>query len=466
MKKSKPLNILLLEDSPRYLESEGLRLQSWGHHVQYLGEESAVDVSQVDIIIRGMHLNSKWKAWCENVYAKWPTKPILYIGSDKTKKQEAPLVNSRCGFLRYLSSDKALRLKMQSLLRAASQQRRLQQYQTLFSYQRELDRALDWLEPESLMASFMSFLGSKLQTSNILWLVDGDISYYREELWKVKLLNGDEEGDRWGRRSVIWKELSPQQITDLILSIEKGNKAGDSSLLTNDAQKSFRIFDFELKGQHCMVIPLAARNIFFGHMILLDVKATIPKDTFYYWVERLSQSYSRACDYFAAKSLCYIDDVTEFYNQRYLGLALDTEISRGKRNGTPFSVLFLDIDHFKRVNDTQGHLVGSKILTQLSAILRKKIRSVDYGFRYGGDEFVLLLVNTPAEDARIVGERIRKDVESTIFKVDDTELKITLSIGIASYPKHAMTREEIIEMADKAMYHGKHKSRNIVFVAS
>src|SRR5690606_23243770 len=112
---------------------------------------------------------------------------------------------------------------------------------------------------------------------------------------------------------------------------------------------------------------------------------------------------------------CYVDDVTEFYNQRYLGMALETEIGRSFRNKSPFSVLFIDIDHFKRVNDTKGHLIGSKVLAQLSRILKRNIRSIDYGFRYGGDEFILLMVNTASDNARFVAERIRSEVEKTVF---------------------------------------------------
>lgn len=175
--------------------------------------------------------------------------------------------------------------------------------------------------------------------------------------------------------------------------------------------------------------------------------------------------YSSAIQLSEAKGLAFIDDVTQLFNQRYLHLVLDKEIRRAERAKTPFSALFIDIDHFKNVNDSSGHLVGSKLLCQLSQILRQNIRIIDYGFRYGGDEFILLLIGIDKTVAHQVGERIRSQVENTIFAVDGDRVRLTLSIGVASFPEHAKSKEEIIKMADEAMYEGKNKSRNIVHVA-
>ena len=114
----------------------------------------------------------------------------------------------------------------------------------------------------------------------------------------------------------------------------------------------------------------------------------------------------------------------------------------------------------------RGHIIGSKLLTKLAKIVNDNIRTVDYGFRYGGDEFIMILVGTDAEQAKVVAERTRKQVEESVFDVDGVQIRVTLSIGIASFPLHATTKEQILEMADQAMYVGKNKSRNIVFVAS
>lgn len=166
------------------------------------------------------------------------------------------------------------------------------------------------------------------------------------------------------------------------------------------------------------------------------------------------------------EELSFVDEVTGLYNQRYLHLVLDQEIERVKRENTKFSVLFIDIDHFKNVNDKNGHLVGSQVLKEIGKILKQNVRSVDYCFRYGGDEFLLVLSGANTDQSTIVAERIRKQIDSTDFVIDGTKVHVTLSIGIACFPDHAKSKKKIIQVADEAMYCGKNLTRNIVYVAS
>jgi diguanylate cyclase (GGDEF)-like protein len=168
----------------------------------------------------------------------------------------------------------------------------------------------------------------------------------------------------------------------------------------------------------------------------------------------------------AALNESYLDELTGLYNQRYLPMALEHEINRAKRDKTKFTLLFLDIDYFKMVNDGRGHWVGSRLLVELGKVLRAQVRSCDYCFRYGGDEFIVLLSGAAAEEAVKVAERIRQSVERNSFTVEGHNLNLTVSIGLASYPQHAQTAPGLIQIADQAMYYGKRKSRNIVFVAS
>lgn len=168
----------------------------------------------------------------------------------------------------------------------------------------------------------------------------------------------------------------------------------------------------------------------------------------------------------AAKNDSYLDELTGLYNQRYLPMALDHEIQRATRESTPFTLLFLDIDYFKMVNDGRGHWVGSRLLVELGKVLKAQVRSCDYCFRYGGDEFVVILGNADIQNSKIVAERIRKAIESKTFAVDTHNLNLTVSIGLAGYPDHAKNAVGLIKLADEAMYYGKRKSRNIVFVAS
>jgi diguanylate cyclase (GGDEF)-like protein len=143
--------------------------------------------------------------------------------------------------------------------------------------------------------------------------------------------------------------------------------------------------------------------------------------------------------------------------------ALDRELSRAARGKGNLSVLFLDLDRFKNVNDRYGHLVGSRVLLELGQLLQSQIRAIDTIGRYGGDEFTILLVDTDHDRALEVGERIRRAVEGAIFSADrGLELQLTLSIGVASYPGNGDTSEQLLDLSDKAMYLGKALGRNMV----
>ncbi len=167
-----------------------------------------------------------------------------------------------------------------------------------------------------------------------------------------------------------------------------------------------------------------------------------------------------------AQSQVYRDSLTDLYNQKFLMEVVAKKIEEYRRYKTPFSILFLDVDHFKRVNDSLGHIVGSGVLKKMGDLLMEQIRTSDFAFRYGGDEFIILLSHTEGEDAVNVAERIRKEVENSPFAVNGLKVRITVSIGLAFFPTHADSAEDIIRIADEAMYYGKNKSRNIVYKAS
>lgn len=180
-------------------------------------------------------------------------------------------------------------------------------------------------------------------------------------------------------------------------------------------------------------------------------------------MERANAALETAERYHHAKERAFIDDVTGVYNARYLLATADNEIQRAARYGNPLSVLFLDLDRFKQVNDVHGHLVGSDTLRALSRLLSECVRQVDTLARYGGDEFTILLVDTPHEVALRVGERIRSRIESHLFEAGRAgTLRLTISIGVATCPGHGTTRESLLDAADKAMYRAKSDGRNRV----
>jgi two-component system cell cycle response regulator len=171
--------------------------------------------------------------------------------------------------------------------------------------------------------------------------------------------------------------------------------------------------------------------------------------------------------YHHAKERAFIDDVTEVYNARYLLATTENEIRRAERYDNPLSVLFLDIDRFKLVNDRHGHLVGSQVLRSLSQVLMQCVRDVDTLARYGGDEFTILLVDTDHSEAVTIAERIRRTVEEHVFEAGrGGSLRLTVSVGVGTYPQHGVERNALLDVADKAMYRAKSLGRNQVCTAN
>jgi diguanylate cyclase (GGDEF)-like protein len=166
------------------------------------------------------------------------------------------------------------------------------------------------------------------------------------------------------------------------------------------------------------------------------------------------------------EQLTITDDLTKLFNSRYLNLYLGREIKRCKRHGIPLSIIFLDLDGFKGINDQYGHLAGSGTLTEVGSILAEGVRESDILARYGGDEFVAVLPETPASGALVIAERLRRSIQENHFlKSLGLSARISASFGIASYPDHALTPEALIQKADQAMYRVKEREKNGIEVA-
>ena len=160
--------------------------------------------------------------------------------------------------------------------------------------------------------------------------------------------------------------------------------------------------------------------------------------------------------------LSVTDGLTGLYNRNHLMETITKEVARSDRQEEPFAAMMIDLDHFKKYNDTHGHLGGDEILVKMSAIFSDCIREVDYAARYGGEEFLILLPGTDLEGGVEVAERIRSRLADT--KLDDKKKKvgITLSIGVAEFPRHGDTAQTIIAAADAALYQAKRRGRNRV----
>jgi diguanylate cyclase (GGDEF)-like protein len=165
------------------------------------------------------------------------------------------------------------------------------------------------------------------------------------------------------------------------------------------------------------------------------------------------------------------DPLSGLYNRRYLDRRLEEEVARVKRYGLPLSILMIDVDHFKRVNDTSGHPAGDRVLGYLGKLTLNGIRSADIAARYGGDEFMVIAPNTTVSMAGTLAERLRKHIESHALVLTSEpgsrqEVRVTVSIGVAGCSPRTEDIQELVHNADQALYSAKQAGRNRVAVHS
>jgi diguanylate cyclase (GGDEF)-like protein len=226
--------------------------------------------------------------------------------------------------------------------------------------------------------------------------------------------------------------------------------------------------DVNVEIREAILFPLTDKSALNGVVILLDTgdsshPAEINISNIHFLLEQSSLALENAGRYSIAKDLLNIDELTGLYNYRYLEIALEREVKRAERYGLNMAVIFLDVDMLKSVNDNYGHLIGSRALKEIGAVLKKSVREVDIVIRYGGDEYTIILIETGRQGAAIVAERIRRTIAEHSFTVDDNlEVKLTASLGFACYPEDSKSKLELLEMADRAMYFGKASGKNTV----
>jgi diguanylate cyclase (GGDEF)-like protein len=238
----------------------------------------------------------------------------------------------------------------------------------------------------------------------------------------------------------------------------------EDARLIPEAQRS----GFRIRSAICM--PLRSRQRTLGVIQLFNCKIETFTDYTISFLHVL-------CDYAAIsienaraferiQELTITDDCTGLYNQRHLYRLLEAEFERSRRSKIPFSVIFIDLDHFKLVNDAHGHQVGSNLLAEVAHLLRSLLRKSDSAFRYGGDEFIILLPDSNKTVAKETAERLLHAIRSQSFRVaKDLEIQIRASLGVATYPDDGNSIQHVIRSADKVMYMVKGTTRDGVAVA-
>jgi diguanylate cyclase (GGDEF)-like protein len=218
-----------------------------------------------------------------------------------------------------------------------------------------------------------------------------------------------------------------------------------------------------------IILPLKANDRCLGVLFLYlppGVEATKSQiDLLTAISNQLSIALENARLYEKVRHLSVHDPLTGLFNRRLFFDRLDEEISRSRRSASPLSLVMIDIDHFKKINDHHGHQAGDRVLIELSALMKKGMRKIDIVARFGGEEFTVLLPGADAGGACIAMERLRQDVEKHVFPVDDqgNAIPVTVSMGIStSTPDHPKEASELIRVADETLYLAKEAGRNRV----
>lgn len=259
-----------------------------------------------------------------------------------------------------------------------------------------------------------------------------------------------------------------KKIKDYLSTVINGNSKKDSPE-TSFIQNSMEIDNSATeKIASRLIVPLNIHNECIGYLSFLAVKQNAFTQESENIIHLLAHDFSMVFKlmllYDETKELSITDGLTNLYNKRYFMNIFEKEFERARRFNNNLSLILIDIDLFKSINDTYGHLQGDSVLKEMGSILKQGIRRIDISARYGGEEFVIIIPNTDLTGAGHAAEKIRKLVESHNFKAEKKPLKVTVSLGVASMASDISNSLDLIKIADDALYQAKKNGRNMVWI--
>ena len=314
-------------------------------------------------------------------------------------------------------------------------------------------------------------------TLNLEELINISIDMFLETVWANKgvlMLSSDDNPHEFEVKA--FKGITAEEIEDLkrnaaeswvMTTIEKELKPIFAQELTGKSYQSYTAINKELP--FAVYVPMLKEGELYG---IVKVGPKINGEAFsdndLEFFETLASQAVIAFENARLYSLAITDSITKLYVHRYFQFRLEEEVARSRRYNSTISLLMCDIDHFKNVNDTFGHQQGDCILREVSRIIRKNVRNTDIPCRYGGEEFAIILPETTQQDAKIVAERIRRDVcefEFPSIIPGQPPVRCSISIGVAGFPLNADNKDQLIQKADAALYVAKDTGRNKVVLS-
>jgi diguanylate cyclase (GGDEF)-like protein len=230
---------------------------------------------------------------------------------------------------------------------------------------------------------------------------------------------------------------------------------------TDDRFKNYDSKNGNKAPETLISVPLIVHGTVMGVVNLADRSTNKPfTDEDLELLQAIASQMAISIDNARLHELAITDGLTKLFIHRYFQLRLDDEMKRAIRFKMPLTLVLLDIDHFKKFNDTYGHQVGDKVLKAVATMIKDSVRATDIPCRYGGEEFSIILAHTNSEQALIFAERLRERIAAYVLKNAEDELRVTISIGLAEFPLVASSKEELIRKADQALYASKDAGRN------
>lgn len=326
------------------------------------------------------------------------------------------------------------------------------------SFNKLVAKLWEVLETKNIVSNFSEMLNSYLE------LVDLSSESLKQLIANTEAGGGailiEKSGELSVEASMGIKDPKTLQKNESILELYKNPKrhiiAFPDEIIIDGI-----IVDF--KPKELLLEPIIYKNVLIGVVLLVSGSSFTENalDKLSLFTQSLSLAFRNAITHSQMQTLAAIDALTGLYNRRFGLIRLKEEYGRSVRSGLPVSLIMFDIDHFKKVNDTYGHLVGDKVLMSISKIAASALREGDSLLRYGGEEFLCVLPGANQNDARKCAERMRMMVMDSVVKNFEQEIRVTISIGTATLPNPDIANsEQFIKLADEAMYMAKESGRN------